>query len=261
MWRLTRLRRPAFAVVLWLLLAAAARADDVRILTSGGFAAALHDLIPALEQKVHATIVTVEGATLPNGPTSIPSRLQRGEAVDVVIMSASGLEDLTRSGHVVRGSRVDLAQSGIGMAVRAGSPKPDISTVDALRRALLAAKSIAYSSSISGVYLSTELFPRLGIADQVAGKCKRIDAERVGAVVARGDAEIGFQQTSELLSIPGIVYVGPLPRDVQRVTIFAAGVAATSRNQDAARAAIAFFSSPAATTAIVKSGLEPARLR
>src|SRR5262245_44112359 len=157
------LRRFACFVAVVLCLATAARAEEIRILTSGGFAAALHDLAPAIERAVHATLVTTEGSTLANGPDSIPARLQRGEAVDIVIMSASGLEDLIKTGAIVAGSRVDLARSGIGMAVRAGTPKPDISSLDALKRTLLAAKSIAYSSSISGVYLSTELFPRLGI--------------------------------------------------------------------------------------------------
>jgi molybdate transport system substrate-binding protein len=142
------------------------------------------------------------------------------------------------------------------MAVRAGSPKPDISSVDALTRALLRAKSIAYSASASGVYISTELFQRLGIAEQVAGKSKRIESERVGTVVARGDAELGFQQISELLPVPGIVYVGPLPPAVQRVTVFSAGVAVGAKAPDAGRALITFLASPAATAAITKSGLE-----
>jgi molybdate transport system substrate-binding protein len=129
--------------------------------------------------------------------------------------------------------------------------------VDALRRTLLEAKSIAYSGSVSGLYLSSELFPRLGIADQIMPKSKRIDGERVAAVVARGEAEIGFQQISELLPVAGIDYVGPLPPEVQRVTIFSAGVAASSRAPAAARALIRFLASPAAAAAILKSGLEP----
>jgi molybdate transport system substrate-binding protein len=128
--------------------------------------------------------------------------------------------------------------------------------VDALRRTLLAAKSIAYSASASGVYISNELFPRLGIADQVRGKSQRIESERVGTVVARGDAELGFQQISELLPIAGIDYVGPLPAEVQRVTIFSAGIASGSTQRDAARALIDFLASSRVTPAIRKSGLE-----
>ena len=147
------------------------------------------------------------------------------------------------------------------MAVRAGARKPDIGSVDALKRALLEAKSIAYSDSASGVYLSTEMFQRLGIASQIAGRCKRIAGEPVGAVVARGDAEIGFQQISELLPVPGIDYVGPLPPEVQKVTLFSAGVATGSTHPAAAGALIKFLASPAAIPAIVKSGLEARRAR
>jgi molybdate transport system substrate-binding protein len=172
-------------------------------------------------------------------------------------MAGPALDELIKQGKVVAGSRVDLARSIIGMAVRAGAPKPDISSVDALKRTLLQAKSIAYSASASGTYLSTELFPRLGIADQIKGKSKRIESERVGDVVARGDAEIGFQQVSELLPIRGIDYVGPLPPEVQQVTVFSAGVAAGAKEPDAGRALIKFLASPVAAPAIRKSGLEP----
>jgi molybdate transport system substrate-binding protein len=190
-------------------------------------------------------------------PDSIPSRLQRGEAVDVVILAAGALEELIKQGKLVPGSRLDLVRSSIGAAVRAGAPKPDIGTVDALKRTLLAAKSIAYSDSASGVYLSQEMFQRLGIADQIRAKCKRIASEPVGAVVARGDAEIGFQQISELLPVPGIDYVGPLPREVQKVTVFSAGVAVGAKQPNAARALIKFLASPAAAPTIRKTGLEP----
>jgi molybdate transport system substrate-binding protein len=177
--------------------------------------------------------------------------------VDVLILAGPALDELIKQGKVIASSRVDLVRSSIGMAVRAGALKPDISSVDALKRTLLQAKSIAYSASASGVYISTELYQRLGIANQVMGKSKRIESERVGTVVARGDAEIGFQQISELLPIPGIDYVGPLPPEVQRVTVFAAGIAVGTKEPDAARALIEFLASPAAIPVITKSGLEP----
>jgi molybdate transport system substrate-binding protein len=143
------------------------------------------------------------------------------------------------------------------MAVRRGAPKPDISTVDALRQTLLQAKSIAYSASVSGNYVSTELLQRLGIADRVLPKSRRIEGgERVGAVVARGEAEIGFQQISELLPVPGIDFVGPLPAEVQRVTTFSAGIGAAARQPAVARAFIEFLSSPAAARAIERTALE-----
>jgi molybdate transport system substrate-binding protein len=191
------------------------------------------------------------------GSTSIEARLASGEAIDVVIVADAALERLIKDQRIVSGTRVDLARSAIGMAVRKGSPKPDISSVDALRRTLLAAKSIAYSASVSGTFLSTELFQRLGIADQVLPKSRRIESERVGAVVARGEAEVGFQQTSELLPVPGIDFVGPLPPEAQRVTVISAGIGAAARNPEAARSFIKFVASPAAIPAIRKSALEP----
>jgi molybdate transport system substrate-binding protein len=141
--------------------------------------------------------------------------------------------------------------------VKAGAPKPDIGSPDALKRALLAAKSIAYSDSASGVYVSTEMFQRLGIAEEMKDKAKKIPAEPVAGVVARGDAEIGFQQFSEMLPIPGIDIVGPLPPELQKSTVFSAGIATVSKEPDAGKALIKFLASPAASAAIIKSGLEP----
>ena len=244
-------------VVSLLLAAATARAQEVRVMTSGGFTAPYLELVPTFEQTTKQKVVTSFGASMGGAPDSIPSRLERGEPVDVVILAAPALDDLIRQGKVVAGSRVDLVRSVIGMAVRAGAPRPDISTVDALKRTLLEAQSIAYSASASGVYLSTEMFPRLGIADQIKHKAKRIESERVGAVVARGDAEIGFQQVSELLPIAGIDYVGPLPDAVQQVTVFSAGIATRAANPEAAKALIRFLASPASRHVITKNGLEP----
>jgi len=249
-------RRIALLVASTLLLVGTASADDIRVMTSGAFAAAYLELIPQLERVTKGKIVTA-ATSMGTGPDSIPSRLQRGEAVDVVIVAEAALEQLIEAGRVVADSRVDLARSGIGMVVRAGARKPDISSVEALRRTLLEAKSIAYSASVSGLYLSTELFQRLGIADQVMGKSRRIERERVGAVVARGEAEIGFQQISELLAVPGLDYVGPLPPEVQRVTVVSAGVTVGSKNPHAARALIRFLASPEAAGTVTKSGLEP----
>src|SRR5580658_2120457 len=240
-----------------LFFAGTARGAEIKVMTSGAFTEAYLQIIPEFERATQNKIVTAYGASMGNAPDSIPSRLQRGEPVDVVILAAEALDELIKTGKVAPGSRVDLVRSSIGMAVRAGAPKPDISSVDALKRTLLQAKSIAYSASASGVYLSHDLFQRLGIADQIKGKCKRIASEPVGAVVARGDAEIGFQQISELLPVAGIDYVGPLPPGAQKVTIFSAGVAVGAREPDAARALIKFLASPATANAIKKSGLEP----
>jgi molybdate transport system substrate-binding protein len=181
----------------------------------------------------------------------------RGEPADLVIIWRAHLDKLVNQRIVAQGSEMDLVRSSIGLAVRDGLPRPDIGSVDALRRTLLNAKSIAYSASISGVYVSTELFAKLGITEQVKSKSKRIEGMRVGAAVARGDAEIGFQQISELLPIPGIQYVGPLPPQVQRVTIFSAGIVANAKNRAAARALIRFLTSPTASAAFAKRGLDP----
>ena len=239
------------------LLGAGPTGGEVRVMTSGAFTAAFLELVPQFEHATQNTVVTAFGASTGGAPDSIPSRLERGESVDVVILAAPQLDDLIAQGKVVRGSRVDLVRSAIGLAVRAGAPKPDISSVDALTRTLLQATSIAYSASASGVYFSTELVQRLGIADRVLPKSRRIESERVATVVARGDAQLGLQQISELLPVPGIDYLGPLPPAVQKVTVFSAGIATGARNTDGARALIGFLASRAAVDAITKSGLEP----
>jgi len=229
---------------------------NVVVMTSGAFTAAYLELVPEFERTTGNKLVTA-ATTIGTGPAFIPSRLKRGEPADVVIVDDSALLQMIEDGLVRADSRVPLARSSIGMAVRAGEPKPDISSVDALRNTLLQAKSVAYSASVSGLYISTELFQRLGIADELMSKSKRIDVERVGAVVARGDAEIGFQQISELLPIPGIEYVGPLPAELQKVSVFSAGIASSSKNPIEARALIRFLASPEAAGTITKSGLEP----
>jgi molybdate transport system substrate-binding protein len=229
---------------------------DIRVMTSGAFTAAFLDLIPQFERATRNKIV-VAATSIGTGENSIPNRLRRGEAVDVVIVADGVLVGFIKDGLIMAESYTPLARSAIGMAVRAGAAKPDISTVDALKRTLLQAKSIAYSASVSGHYLCTELFQRLGIADQIISKTRRIEGERVGAAVARGEAEIGFQQISELLPVPGIDCVGPLPPEVQRVSVFSAGVAVGTRISEAANALIRFLASPEAADAITKSGMEP----
>lgn len=244
----------------WLALAGGvAVAAEIRVMSSGGFTAAYRDLIPAFEKETGHTLVSSYGASMGDAPDAIPQRLARGEPADVVILAASGLEALVQQGRAVAGSRVDLAESRIGFAVRAGAPKPDTGSVEAVRRALLEAKSIAYSASASGVYFSTEMVQRLGIADQVLPKSRRILSERVGTVVARGDAELGLQQLSELLPIQGIVLAEPLPPELQRVAVFAAAVATGAREPEAARVLIRFLASPAVAPVVVATGLEPMR--
>lgn len=256
------LHKPALVGVIAaviVLLASTASSEELRVITSGAFTAAYLELVPKFEQATGNKVVTGFGTSTGNTEDSIPNRLKRGEPVDVVILAAPALDELIKDGKISAGSRRDLVRSSIGMVVRAGAPKPDISSVEALKRTLLKATSIAYSDGASGVYISTELFQRLGIADQIMGKGKKIEGERVAAVVARGDAEIGFQQVSELLPIPGIDYVGPLPHEVQRITIFSAGAVAGAAHLRAARVLIDFLASPAAAPVIKQSGLDPIR--
>jgi molybdate transport system substrate-binding protein len=248
----------ALSLIGVLLRVSPVRADEIKVVTSGGFTAAYLELAPEYEGSTHNKLVTEFGPSMGTTHNAIPIRLERGEAIDVVLMAGPALDDLIKQGKVRRDSRVDLVKSYIGMAVKAGAPRPDISTVDTLKRTLLAAKSIAYSDSASGVYLSTELFPKLGIADAIKGKSKKIEADPVGEFVATGEFEIGFQQISELRPVKGIDIVGPLPEGAQRVTVFAAGIPATATHPEAAKALIEWLASPAAYAAITKSGLEPA---
>jgi molybdate transport system substrate-binding protein len=240
-----------------LLLTGAVDAAEVRVMISGGLTAAYNALVPEFERQTGNKVITAYGPSMGTTVNAIPARLGRGEPADVLIMVGYALDDLAKQGKVIPDSRVELVKSPIGVSVKAGAPKPDISSAEAVKHALLAAKSVAYSDSASGVYVSTEMFQRLGIAEEMKDKAKMIPAEPVAGVVARGDAEIGFQQISEMLPVPGIDIVGPLPPDLQKITVFSAGISTASREPDAGKALIKFLASPAASAAIVKSGMEP----
>jgi len=257
-----RLRRRLFHALLAGLTvvwsqAGSASAAEIRVMISGGLTAAYRALVPEFERTTGHTVITAYGPSMGTTVNAIPVRLERGEPADVLIMVGTALGDLIKQGKVVADSRVDLVKSPIGIAVKAGAPKPDIASAEAIKHALLDAKSIAYSDSASGVYVSTVLFARLGIAEQMKDKARKIPAEPVGGVVARGDAEIGFQQISELKPVAGIDIVGPLPPELQQITVFSAGIATVSQQPEAGKALIQFLASPAATRAIVDSGLEP----
>lgn len=227
---------------------------------SGGFSAAYKQLVPQFEKATGHKVETTYGPSMGDTPQAIPNRIERGEPVDMVIMVGYALDNLARQGKVAANSRVDLAESSIGVAVREGAPKPDIGSVEAFKKTLLEANSIAYSDSASGVYISTELFRRLGILDEIKNKSRMIPAEPVGQVVARGEAELGFQQISELLPVRGIVIVGPLPPELQKTTIFAAGVTTNSKEPEAARSLIAFLSSEQASDVVQITGMKPLAL-
>jgi molybdate transport system substrate-binding protein len=231
-------------------------ATEFRVMTSGAFTAAHLALVPRLERLTGGKVVTAS-TSIGTGESSIPSRLKRGEVVDIVIVAQHVLRQFIADGLVLAEGERMVARSSIALAVRAGAPQPDIGTIEALRNTLLQAKSIGYSASESGKYYSGELVQRLGIADRVLGKSRLVDrGERVGAVVARGEVEIGFQQLSELLPVQGIAHITLLPPEVQKVSLFAAGVAATSPDKARARSIIQFLASAEAAQAITDSGLE-----
>jgi len=239
----------------------AASAADVYVMISAGFYGVYSELGPAFERASGHHLVTTRGPSLGDSPEAIPTRLARGEAADVVILDGGSADELARRGLVQAGSKILLARSLVGMVVRAGAAKPDIRSVEAFRKVLLAVKSIAYSDSASGIYLSTTLFATLGVADQVAGKSRKVrgppSGEPVAAVVARGEAEIGFQQVSELINVPGVTFVGAIPAELQPEVSFAGALTSTARQPEAARALIRFLASPEAATTILKAGLTP----
>jgi molybdate transport system substrate-binding protein len=244
-----------------LFLMRTASAADVQVMISSGFHGAYSELAPAFERASGHHLITIRGPSMGDSPEAIPARLARGESADVVILDGGAADELAKRGLVRIESKVELARSLIGMVVREGAAKPDIGSVAAFRNTLLAAKSIAYSDSGSGTYLSTTLFQKLGIADEIAGKSRKVrgppSGEPVAAVVARGEAEIGFQQVAELIHVPGITFVGALPPEVQPMFSFAGVLTRTAHEAEAARALLIFLSSREAAPAITKAGLMP----
>jgi molybdate transport system substrate-binding protein len=228
-----------------------ANAAEIKVLSSQAIKEAYLAFAPEFERVSGHKLNTTW-----NGTVDILRKLRAGEVFDVVILVTPSMETMIKEGKIVAGSRVDLVRSGIAVAVPPGAPKPDISSADAIKRALLAAKGIGYSSGPSGVFLEG-LFQRWGIADQVKPKIKQTPpGTPVGSLLARGDVDIGFQQVSELMLYPGIQYVGPVPPDMQHVSVFSGGVHTGARQPDAARELIRFISSPAALPFIKKTGME-----
>ena len=212
---------------------------QIKVIMSGGFAAAYQEVLPEFERTTGIKVTTARGASQGDGPNTIGAQLRRGVPADVVILSREGLGDLIAEGRIVAGTDIDLAQTLVGVAVRAGAPKPDISTVEALKQTLLRAKSVTFTSSTVGIYLTTKLFPRLGIADEMARKSTTSGV----AAVATGDAEIAVQPVSELLHVPGVDFVGTIPAEIQHVSVFAAAVVAGSKEPEASKRLIAFLAS------------------
>ena len=241
-------------------LAAPASAAEIRVMISGAFTAAYDVLKPEYEKQTGNKLITISGPSMGETPQAIPNRLKRGEADDIVIVARSSADMLAKDGMVDPKSVVDLVRSQVGFAVKAGAPVPDISTADKLKDVLLKAKSIGYSDSASGVYVSSQLFKKLGIENEVTGKAHKIPATPVGEAIAAGEVEVGFQQVSELKPVKGITLVGPIPSSVQLITPFTAAVSSKSQNAEAAKQLIAFLSSPKAYDSIKAAGLEPAAM-
>ena len=231
--------------------------EQVKVITSGGFTAAFDILGPIFREATGIEVITEYGSSMGGGPESIPVRLARGETADIVILNRPPLDELTEAGYIRPDSRVDLVRSLIGMAVRSGAPQPDISTPAALVETLLAAQSIGYSASVSGTYLSTVVFPALGVWEQIEPKTIRVVTERVASAVARGEAQIGFQQISAILPIEGADFAGTIPDELQQISTFSAGIMQSAHNPEAARRLIEFLASESVAGVIESTGLRP----
>jgi molybdate transport system substrate-binding protein len=223
---------------------------------SGGFSAAYQELLPQFQGTTGITVTTARGPSQGDGPNTIGAQLRRGVPADLVIMSRDGLAELIAEGRIVVGSDVDLARVPLGIGVRAGAPRPDISTVDAFKQTLLRAKSIGTQSS-STIYMTTKLFPQLGIASAMAGKLSYAGA----ASLASGEVEMVVAPVSEILPVPGVDFVGTIPAEIQLVQVFAAALVKGGKEPEASKRLITFFASERATPAIEKTGMKRPALR
>ncbi|MGH8449802.1 substrate-binding domain-containing protein [Pseudomonas sp.] len=233
-------------------LALTAQAEELKVMTSGGFTAAYKLLGPQYSRASGDTLDTILGPSMGKAPEAIPNRLARGEHADVVIMVGYALDDLIKQGKVDPASRVELADSRIGLVVKAGAAKPAIGTDAELKAVLSQAKSVAYSDSASGVYVEKELFKKLGMP----AKGTMIERLPVAEQVAKGDYEVGLQQVAELLPVPGVTYVGKIPEDVQSVTRFAAGIPVNAEHPAQAKALLKYLASPEAQPVVQSTGLD-----
>jgi molybdate transport system substrate-binding protein len=229
-----------------------AQAAEIAILAVGATKDVIAELVPQFEKTSGNKVVITW-----TGSANIKKRIAAGEVYDLVIVGGSVIDAFSKEGKVVPGTRVDLMKTGVGVAVRAGAPKPDIGSSEALKRALLAAKSVGYSSGASGDYM-VSLIERMGVADQVKSKMKQVPSgTRVSTMIESGEAEIGFQQISELIHEKGIDYIGPLPSDVQQITIYSAGLHTGAREPEAAKALVRALTGPDAASVIKQRGMEP----
>ena len=234
------------------LLCGIASAAEIKVLSTQATEQSYRELVPQFEKATGHKVTTIFTGTL-----DADKRVLAGEPFDLLIMSQSSIDQHMKGGKVVQGSRVDLARSGVAVGVKAGARKPDISSVDALKRTILNAKSIGYSTGPSGNYIIT-LFERLNVLDAVKPKMKQTaTGVFVGSIIASGEVEIGFQQVSELSQYEGVDYVGPLPAEVQNYTTFSSGILSNAKEVEAARALVRYITSPQAGAVYRKRGMEP----
>ena len=227
-------------------------AAEISVISTQATQEAYQELVAQFEKATGHKVRTFFSGTL-----NVQKKLADGEPCDLIIMAGPAIDEQIKLGRAAAGSRVDLAKSGTGLAVRRGAPKPDIGSADALKKTLLAAKSIGYSTGPSGLYV-VSMFQKLGIADEIKGRLKQTPTGVfVGSIIASGEVEMGFQQVSELSFFPGIDYVGPIPAEVQLITVFSAGIPAGAKEADAAKALMSFVTAPAAAATFRKHALDP----
>jgi len=229
---------------------------QITVIMSGGFSTAFRQVLPEFERSTGITVTSLSGASQGTGPETIAAQLGRGVRADVAILSREGLAELIAAGRIAPGTDVDLARAALGVSVRSGTRKPDISTVEAFKQALVSARVVAVPASTSGIYLTTELFPRLGIADKLSMKIMARGSQSA-ALVASGEAGIVVQPISELLHVPGLDFVGPVPAELQLIQTFAAAIVEGSKEPKASKQLIAFLVSDRAAAAIKDNGMEP----
>jgi molybdate transport system substrate-binding protein len=253
------MRMTVLALAMVLLAAGAPRgaaAAEIKVLTAGAFKQVLLALVPDFEKQTGHK-VTVENDTV----GALTKRIEGGEAFDLAVLTPAAVNDLSTKGKFVAGSRTNLARVGVGVVVKDGTPKPDISSVEAFKRALLAAKSVAYidpaAGGSSGIYVSG-LLDKLGVAAEVKPKAKLIPGGAVAEHIARGEAELGIHQISEILPVKGITLVGPLPAEIQNYTVYAAGIGANAKEPEAAKALIGALSGAAAADVLKSKGMQAA---
>ena len=246
----------SFLIFATLPLWPAAAAAQLNVLISGGFSSAYKQLLPEFERTSGIKVTTGSGASQGTGPQTIAAQLARGVPADVVILSREGLSELIAANRIAAGTDVDLARVPLGVAVRSGSPKPDVSTVEAFKQVLLKAKTVAVPGSTSGIWLMSDLFPRLGLAEKINAKATARGKDAT-SMVAAGGADLAVMPVSEIVHAPGVDFAGSLAPEIQFVQTFSAAVVAGSREIEAAKRLIEFLASARASEAIKKSGMEP----